>query len=38
MDMSAVITLEGVQTPMLGECAWLAIIIIYMMVVAAPAS
>jgi hypothetical protein len=36
MDMSAIITLGGVRKPMLGERAWLAIIIIYMMVVVAP--
>jgi hypothetical protein len=38
MDTSAVITLRGVQIPALGECARLAIIIIYMMVAIAPAA
>jgi hypothetical protein len=38
MDMPAVITLKGVQTYVLGERTQLAIIIIYMMVVVAPAA
>jgi hypothetical protein len=38
MDTSAVITLGGVQIPKLGKRTWLAIIIIYMMVVVAPAA
>jgi hypothetical protein len=38
MDMSTVITLGGVQITMLGERVWLVIIIIYMMVVVAPAA
>jgi hypothetical protein len=38
MDTSTIITLGGVQIPMLGERAWLAIIIVYMMVVVAPAA
>jgi hypothetical protein len=38
MDMSAVITLGGVQIPMLGKQAWLGIIINYMMFVVAPAA
>jgi hypothetical protein len=38
MDTSAVITLGGVQIPTLGERTRLAIIIIYMMVVIAPAA
>jgi hypothetical protein len=38
MDTSAVITLKGVQISMHGEGPWLAIIIIYMMVVVAPAA
>ncbi len=36
MDTSAIITLGGVRMPELGECAWLAIIIDHMMIVAAP--
>jgi len=36
MDMPAAITLGGLRIPLLGERAWLAVIIIYMMVVVAP--
>ncbi len=38
MDTSAIITLRGVRIPMLGEHACLAIIIIYVMVIVAPAA
>jgi hypothetical protein len=38
MDTSAVITLGGAHTPVLGERTWLAIIIIYVVVVVAPAA
>ncbi len=38
MDTSAAITLRGVQVPALGECAWFAIIMGYMMVVVASAA
>jgi hypothetical protein len=38
MDTFAIITLGGVQIPALGERAWLAIIIIYMMVVVVSAA
>jgi hypothetical protein len=38
MDPSAIIALGGVRVPMLGECAWLAIIMRHMMVVLAPAT
>jgi hypothetical protein len=38
VDMSAVITLGGVQIPVLGEHAWLVVIITYRMVIIAPAA
>ncbi len=36
MNASAVVTLRGVRVPALGDCAWLAFILVDMMVVVAP--
>ncbi len=36
MNASAIVTLGGVRVPTLGDCTWLAIILVNMMVVVAP--
>jgi hypothetical protein len=38
MDMSAVITLGGIQVPALGEHAWLVVILSQLVIVVAPAA
>jgi hypothetical protein len=38
MNASAVVTLAGVRVPVLGCCTWLAVVLVNMIVVVAPAA